>query len=205
MRDGEIRRGVFGASAESLNADYVELFELNSANGALIQSVEPRLPAALAGMKPGDVVVALDGEVIHTATELRLKVALYAPGDELVFRVIREAKELEIKVRLTDPNDPFGTGVRNGQLLPGVFVSVLDDEVRERFGIDPALGGLLVTSVLENSPYREGFPEAAVILEINGRVPESLDEGISLINARKVSRLYIYFKGQRRYLSVRVD
>lgn len=205
LEDGELRRGVLGLSAENLNADYVELFELDSDAGALIQAVEAGLPAALGGLEPGDVVVELNGEVVESATGLRLEVAIYAPGDVLHFRVIRDGEPLELEVVLTDPRDPYGRGELSGVWLEGVEVSVLDADLAQRYGVEAGLAGLVVTAVAADSPYVGGLVEGAVILEINGRVPQTLDEGIALVRGREVSRVYIYFKGQRRYLSLRVD
>ncbi|MEM7142523.1 MAG: trypsin-like peptidase domain-containing protein [Actinomycetota bacterium] len=68
--------------------------------GALIQSVVTDAPAANAGLEAGDLIVALDGELISSMAELSAEVKLYRPGDVVQVELIREGERLETPVTL---------------------------------------------------------------------------------------------------------
>lgn len=205
IREGQVRRGLLGVSIEDLNPEYAEAFKVPEAKGAFIQSVGEGLPAQVAGLRGGDVVVAVNGKPIEGATDLRLNIGQAAPGEKLELSVRREGELINIEVQLADPENPFGDGALSGELLSGVEVAMIDDLVRRQYGIEDAVSGLTVTSVDEDSPYASGLSEGMLILEINGSVPRSLAHALSLLDSRVVSRLFVYSGGRSGYLSVRSD
>ncbi|PXA05155.1 hypothetical protein DDZ13_04125 [Coraliomargarita sinensis] len=205
VREGKVRRGLLGVSIEDLNPEYAEAFSVPEEKGAFIQSVAEGLPAEKAGIRGGDVIVAVDGESVDGATDLRLKVGKFAPGEEVALSVRREGELLRVNVELADPDNPFGAGAMAGELLTGVNVALIDAGVRMKYGIEDELSGLVVTSVTESSPYASGLLKGMLILEINGVVPRSLDHAQSLIASREVSSFFVYSGGRSGYLSIRPD
>jgi membrane-associated protease RseP (regulator of RpoE activity) len=70
-------------------------------DGARITEVEPGTPAHAAGLRPGDVILAVDGAPVGEGhPDLTARVLEYEPGDEIELRVRRGAGELEIEVTL---------------------------------------------------------------------------------------------------------
>ncbi len=205
IQDGEVRRGVLGVNIEDFKEAYSEAFQVPGGAGVLIHSVIEGLPAAIAGLRKGDVVVSVNGVPVRTVTELRIQVAVSAPGETIRVGYYREGRAAELDVILADPNNPYGTGALRGELLEGVEVAVIDQAQREKFGLESRLCGLVVLSASDSSPYAEAFPEGAVLLEVNGVRPESVDHARELLAARKVSRIYIFFKGRAGYLSIRPE
>lgn len=102
-----MRRGFLGVSIEDLNAEYAEAFQVPEAQGAFVQSVGEGLPAEVAGLRGGDVIVAVDGREVRGARDFRMKIAEFAPGETVALSVRREGDLLQMKVKLADPEQPY--------------------------------------------------------------------------------------------------
>jgi serine protease Do/serine protease DegQ len=205
VREGEVRRGLLGVGIEDLKPEFAEAFNVPEAKGAFIQSVGEGLPAEKAGLRGGDVIVAVNGAPVDGATDLRLKIGSAAPGEEVELSVRREGELMRFEVELADPDNPYGEGALSGELLRGVNVAVIDSGLRMKYGIEEALSGLVVSSVDPDSPYASGLSEGMLILEINGTVPESLPHARVLLASRAVSSFFVYSDGRSGYLSVRPE
>ncbi len=203
VRDGEVRRGLLGVNIEDLNAEFAQAFKVPEGAGVLIQSVIEGLPAALAGLREGDVIVSINDAPIKSVTELRIQVAASPPGESVRVSFRREGEPLDLDVILADPNNPYGTGALSGELLEGLEVAVLDEKQRQKFGLESRVSGLVVTSVAEDSPFAESLPGGAVLLEINGVRPESVDQARALLESRPASRVYVFYQGRVSYLAIR--
>ncbi len=203
VREGEVRRGVLGVNIQDIDKEYADAFQVPEGEGVLIQSVIEGLPAALAGLREGDVIIAINGAAIRSIKDLRIQVAASPPGDSVNVRFRRMGEALDLDVVLADPNNPFGTGALSGELLEGVVVSVIDPAHRRKYGFERSIQGLVVVAVAEDSAYAETFNPGVVLLEINGVVPESLDQARALFESRPVSRVYVFYKGRVAYLAVR--
>lgn len=200
IRDGEVRRGLLGVNITDLNAEYAEAFNVPEGEGALVQSLVAALPAELAGLQQGDVIIAINDERVSDVSDVRIKVSSYPPGESIQVRFRREGELMEKAVVLADPENPYGTGALSGQLLEGVEVAVLDEARRQQFGLERSVSGLVVVSVEEDSPYVENFESGVVILEINRVSPASVDHARKLLESREVSHLFVFFKGRTGYL-----
>ena len=66
--------------------------------GVMIARMFRNSPAHKGGLKPGDLIVKIDGQSVEEANKARLLIFSRRPGEVLLFRVYREGRELEIKV-----------------------------------------------------------------------------------------------------------
>lgn len=205
IQHGEVRRGMLGVRFGDLNDAYIEAFKAPGREGALVQSVIPNSPAERVGLRNGDIILSVNGVPVQDATALRLKIGEYAPAEEIMIGYFRDGSSAAVKVVLADPEDPSGWGAMRGELLEGVEVAVLDQQLRMEFGYENSLTGLVILSVAEDSPYLKILQPGAVISQINGKQPRSVAEGVQLLKLVKVSRLYIYFKGRGGYLAIRSE
>lgn len=198
IRYGEARRGVLGVSAEDLNPEYAEAFQVPEGVGAFIQGVVEGLPADRAGLRAGDVVISVNGTMVRSARDLRLRVAEQSPGAVLELEVRREGARLKFSVTLDDPAQPMvATAPVTFELLSGVEVAFSGASG------GAGEGALVVTGIAPGSPFARGIAEGMRILEINGRVPSSPEQALELLHARPVSRLYVWHQGSYGYLTVR--
>ena len=87
---GEVKRGQLGVQLQDLDPDLAEAFDLNQQEGAVVVNVVEGSPAAKAGLKAGDVVVAVNGRPVRNASDLRNRVGLLRIGDKVTLEVLRK-------------------------------------------------------------------------------------------------------------------
>ena len=95
VEHGEVVRGWLGVEAQDVTPQLAESFGLPSTDGVLIAGVYPGGPAAKAGLRPGDVIVKLNGEPIEQAYEALNLIALTEPGDTVKIEVWRRGLILQ--------------------------------------------------------------------------------------------------------------
>lgn len=201
---GKVQRGFLGVRIGDLTYDLAEAFDIEDAKGALVEYVEPGFPAANAGIKPGDVIIALNGRPITSGTDLRLSVASIAPGTKVKVVLIREGKQKTLDVMLGNLDDPQASANGNTMgSLEGVWLKMLSTEDQQQYGIETGIKGLVITRVKADSPYAGNLREGMVILAINDAKPETPDEAAKLLRSG-VNKLRIYFKGYYTFLALRL-
>jgi serine protease DegQ len=98
IETGSVQRGWIGVGVQDMTPEIAESFKIPGTRGTLITEVFRGTPADRGGIKPGDVLVAVDGkQITDSATMLNLIAAL-KPGSEATLRVMREAKAVELRV-----------------------------------------------------------------------------------------------------------
>ncbi|MGD9644833.1 MAG: S1C family serine protease [Pirellulales bacterium] len=102
---GSVERAWLGAALQDLTPELAAELNIDALQGVVIARIVPGAPADEAGLQPGDVVVALEGEDIHHSTELALKVAGSKIGSTVKLKVLRGEQELTISVKL-EPRPP---------------------------------------------------------------------------------------------------
>jgi S1-C subfamily serine protease len=100
IEDGFVRHPLLGIAGIDVTPEVAEEFGLEASRGAVVDSVQEGTGAAEAGMRPGDIIVAVDGEPLATMSELVAEVRRRAPGDVVGLTVIRDGEELEFEVTL---------------------------------------------------------------------------------------------------------
>ena len=95
---GEVVRGWVGVEIQDLTPELAESFGYRDAVGALIAGVLRGSPADRGGVRPGDVLIALDGQSVRDPRAMLDMVAALPPGKSAVFRVRRGAEELDLTV-----------------------------------------------------------------------------------------------------------
>lgn len=92
--------GYLGVHLQELNRDLGAYFGVKEGEGVLILKVEEDSPAGKAGLKPGDVIVELDGKKVSDAGKVSKVVSAYEEGDEIEIKILRHKKGQTIKVEL---------------------------------------------------------------------------------------------------------
>lgn len=98
VKDGQVTRGWIGVEPQELNAELMETFNVKTKEGVIITGVLQNGPAGQAGIKPGDVITAVNGKAVGNVTELLGAVAALKPGVAAPLSVQREGKTTEISV-----------------------------------------------------------------------------------------------------------
>lgn len=101
IRYGEVRRGQLGVSVQDLTPELARAFGIQNERGAVIARIFPNSAAQRAGLKAGDVVLAVDGKAIRNANQLRNAIGLLTVGERVTLTVLRDGKTRTIKVRIS--------------------------------------------------------------------------------------------------------
>jgi Do/DeqQ family serine protease len=100
IRTGTVTRGWIGVEAQEITPELAESFKLPASEGAIIAGVMRGSPADRAGIRPGDVLVAVGGKPVRDPQGMLELIAGLTPGETAQFAVRREAKELVLNVNI---------------------------------------------------------------------------------------------------------
>jgi Do/DeqQ family serine protease len=166
IRFGEVKRGRLGISMQ----------DLAGSEGAQVADVQANSPAAQAGLKIGDVVIALNGRPVRGAAELRARLSVVPVGESVDLRV-RRGKEatvppLVLRARIGE--------LEKGQVAGGQAIGELAGAVvaqAERKGLPGRSGAVLLTAVEAGSPaFVHGLRAGDLIVGVNQRRVASIAE-----------------------------
>src|SRR5687768_1268311 len=194
VRFGEVRRGRLGATSEDITHDLAASLGLTSTEGAIISTVEPNSPAEKAGMKPRDVVMAVNGKSIRDSMDLRNKIGLMPIGETINLGLIRDGKPVIARVTIATPLDVPGTEAETVPQLAGATVANLKGgSSRGR------IEGVLVTKVDANSPaWRHGIRPGDIIIGANRKKVRSVREFLAVLRTSEDSIVLNLLRGDFR-------
>ena len=186
---GEIRRGVIGVRIQDLTPDLAAAFGVESANGAVIASVVSDSPAEAAGLRNGDIIVAVNGAPIRNAAALRGKIGSLAAGEtvEVTFLRAGEPGTAEVRLGSTVASNSGPTEPADARLA-GVVLAPLPADASANGDIE----GVLVASIDSQSPaFAAGLRERDVILSVNQN-PVHTPEELNVAAAADEDRLLLH-------------
>ena len=95
---GSVTRGWIGIEAQDITPELAESFKLNKAQGSLIAGVLHNSPADLAGVKAGDVLLAINGKEVADSSSMLNLIAVLKPNEKAVLKIARAEKEINVNV-----------------------------------------------------------------------------------------------------------
>ena len=204
IETGEVPRGLLGLVPDNLTADLVEAFNLESTRGALVNQVQPGSPADRGGLRHGDVIIQVDDMEIESAQQLRLVISQMRPGSEVTVTLIRQGERLNLPVVLGSLNGPLPGKNANRDILDGVLLEVLNEEMRRDWSVPDGLNGVIISDVAAGSPYGNIMTSGMIILEVNGRMvtrPEDIAEQLR----PGANRFYVWRQGTSYYVVIYIQ
>jgi S1-C subfamily serine protease len=100
LRNGTVRRGRIGVAIQDLTPDLARALGTRRVGGAVIARVEQGSPAQRAGLRPSDLIVAVDGTPIQNASELRNRVGMSQIGARVMLTIVRNGAESTVEVKI---------------------------------------------------------------------------------------------------------
>jgi serine protease Do len=181
--DGKVSRGFIGVQIQPVSREIADAVGLKDARGALVAEVTTGSPAAKAGLKTGDAILAVDGESIKDARALSMKIASYAPGKSVPLTVWRDGKERAVNIEIggQDADRRARAGIDSRR----------SDEGQPQLGLQlapPQNGeeGVVVADVDPQGPAAEkGVRKGDVILEVGGQTVARPDDVKSAVDAAR--------------------
>lgn len=98
VRNGQVTRGWIGVEPVELNSDLAETFGIQQTEGVIITGVLQNGPAFKAGLKPGDVLLAVDEKNVRNVSELLTLIAAQTPGTAVKMRIKRRNADMTLEV-----------------------------------------------------------------------------------------------------------
>jgi serine protease Do len=190
---GSVARGWIGVMVQPVTADIADSLGLKDAKGALIDDVQQGAPAAKAGLKGGDLVLAVGDEEIKDARELARKIAGMAPGKQLSLKIRRDGAEQTLTVTTAAyPNeeakvagaDSRERGSNPSDAKLGLYLAPASQ-------VEGAGGeGVVVVNVDPSGVAAEkGLQQGDIILDAGGKtVSTPNDVSTALTTARKAGK-----------------
>ena len=181
IKSGVVHHGYLGVGLNDVTPDNARFFNLTGNAGALIASVAPDSPASRGGVKQGDVVTAVNGQPVESASDLQVVVAEDAPGSKIQLDVQRNghAEKLDLTVGEYHKDQEVAAAAKDdgGHARLGVAISDLTPDVRQQLNLPSQVEGVAVAQVQPASPAEDaGLSSGDVILEVNRQPVKSAQQ-----------------------------
>ena len=172
LAGGKLVRPWFGAQGQTVSAEIASSLGLPRPMGVLVNDVYKGGPAALAGLRAGDVILKIDGRDVSDAESLRYRIATKPLNGKADLAVYRQGKELDLTIALTAPPESVPrdtTRLQGSSPLTGATVTNLSPAVAEELGTNSFEKGVVVTEVAADTPAANlGVKPGDVVLRVNG-------------------------------------
>jgi serine protease Do len=167
---GKVVRGWLGVGIQPLTPELVKKFGATEGEGVLVNEVFEKDPAAEAGIKPGDIIVRIDGAVVDSPNKLSRLIGALPPGATAKIEVVRDLKPLVIPVPLSERRDStvvVSLPQAKTEIKLGLDVQDLTAGLADKFKLRES-HGVLITKVDAGSlAQAEGLREGDLIKEVN--------------------------------------
>jgi S1-C subfamily serine protease len=174
IADGRVSRGALGVTIQDLTPELARAMGVRGSGGAVVSQVTPQSAGARAGLREGDVVVALNDEPIMTSAQLRNEIGLRRPGTVVRLTLFREGQQRVVSATLdtlttaATPAEPTNTEGDNTGLAGMTLGAIPRDD--PRFG---RVRGVYVVDVAPGSDADEAGIQEGDIITAAGRMPVS--------------------------------
>lgn len=190
---GEVRRGLLGVSIQTIDSEVAKALEIDIDSGALISLIEPGSAAEDAGLHVDDIIVAVNGDKISGASELRNTIGLMGSGEEIDIEYVRGDETRNTTAVLGEQpraaTASVGTDIHPG--LDGAELAVSTTR------------GIEVVSVVANSAAEQrGLESGDIITAANRREVSSLEDLATIAAAS--SRLFLLVQRGDRAILVQI-
>ena len=177
---GSVKRAMLGVTGGTVNDQVAKEQKLNVTEGVIVSDVVKGGSADKAGIKPGDVIVAVGESKINAMPDLQAKVNAYHPGDKATVKVLRDGKTIALPVEFTD-----GT-VKNGTVGSDGTVAFFGAQLKE----DEK--GVLIVSAGTGQVARAGGEAGFIIRYVND---QKVSKPQDVIDIAKKSKRSIVIEG----------
>lgn len=175
VKNGKVTRGHLGVTVQPVTEDIAASLRLNSAKGVIVNQVEAGSAAERAGLKRGDVILALNGNLVTDPNSFRNEIAGTPPGRTVTLRISRTGNEQELSLTLSEltpqqrPSGPTNevepqSRTDDGGKL-GIAVQPLTPAIAQQLGISADVQGLVVLEVDPSGPAADAGVQRGDVID----------------------------------------
>ena len=187
---GSVKRALLGISMTPIDDKRAKELKLFSPNGVYIEDVQKGGSADKAGLKKGDVIIAVDSTEITTPSSVQEKVNSYYPGDKAKITVMRDGNKKVMEVTFQGTSLETGSKDVDGSVaFYGAKLKTADKETLAQYGLK---SGVEIVSVGAGKIMDAGASEGFIIRYVNDQ-PVSSPEDV--INVAKKAKRVVYVEG----------
>ena len=200
---GTLVRPWFGALMQEVTADIADSLGLERPVGALITEIAPGGSAEAAGLRAGDVIVAVDGFPVQQPSAFDFRLATQPIGGSVEIAYVRDGREATVSVELQAPP---GSGevveITGNTRFRGLTVATMTPAIAQELGLPYSAQGVVVRSVTRGSPADAmGLETGDVILNLNGRDTTDAETFRAIAEARPEAWQIVLQRGGRVFRS----
>ncbi len=197
-KEGAVTRGWLGVGVQDVSPALLKALMVSERDGALITSVNEGGPANKGGLKEEDVVLAIDGERIHSSTGLTRVIALKRPDSTVTLAVVRSGKPTEVKVKLGvrpdqenigDLKKPRSSGAEPHRV--GIVLRDIDPRLAQSAGL-PRAGALIVEVTPGSVADEAGLRRGMAVVELNRKSIRNAEELLTSLKALKPDAVALF-------------
>ena len=190
MDFGSVKRALLGIVMQPIDDKIADELKLSSRNGVYINEVSKGGAADKAGIKAGDVLVAIDSTMITTASSVQEAVSRFSPGDKARITVIRDGKEMTFDVTFLGTSRENGTIDEDGSVaFYGSAIKAADEKTLAKYNLKH---GVEIVELGPGKLKEAGATEGFIILYVNDQPVKTPQDVIEVV---KKSKRTIFIEG----------
>jgi serine protease Do len=213
---GRVRRGEIGVRAQTITPALASGLQLARDRGAVVADVLPKSPAALVDVRPGDLVLTLDGKPIENGRQFHVSLYRHLAGDIVTLEILRGDQRMTVPVALSERHDPLAA--LSASIDPranmvtrlGILGVDVNERIAEMLPLLRVRSGVLVASTVAGAiDSRDGGLAAGDVVYAVNRTPvaglAALRAALDAAKTGDAVVLQLERRGQLMYLAFTVD
>jgi Do/DeqQ family serine protease len=205
MKYGTVQRGFLGVNIRNIDQALANELNINDLKGVYVAGLVPNGAGEQAGIKEGDIIVAINETEVNSASHLQEQVARFRPGDELSVRIKRGKEEFIIPVTLKNSEGNTKLIKKDVAEIKNALGAILENPSTEELTRLKLNSGVKVSSIGTGKFKNAGIKPGFIITKVDNIPVKNPDELINYLKIKKGEGVLIegyYPNGKREHYAI---